>query len=101
LICSRFPRVGKLARALQVPGYPNSIPGSPKELEMTNLTYEAYLRNPNAREVIEEEVRRLRDEAVDRYIAEPVKRAFRRLLHVTRSIGRPTMSPRSSVSSAT
>jgi len=68
---------------------------------MTNLTYEAYLRNPNAREAIEDEVRRLRNEAVDRYIVEPAHDAVRRVVNRLRHAApRARTSPRPSVSSA-
>lgn len=46
---------------------------------MENLTYQAYLANPEIREQIDREVDRLRAEAVRRFIAAPVARMFNRL----------------------
>ncbi|HEU0204117.1 MAG TPA: DUF2917 domain-containing protein [Burkholderiaceae bacterium] len=46
---------------------------------MKDLTYERYVSDLAVREELEEEVRRLHHEAIDRYIVAPIKGALRRL----------------------
>jgi hypothetical protein len=45
---------------------------------MENLTYKAYLANPDIRDQIEREVRRARAEAMRQFIAAPVARMLAR-----------------------
>jgi len=49
---------------------------------MENLTYEAYLANPEIRDQIEHEVRRARAEAVRQFIAAPIARMFARMFNL-------------------
>jgi len=46
---------------------------------MENLTYQAYLANPEIRVQIESEVRGARAEAVQQFIVAPVVRMFNRM----------------------
>lgn len=46
---------------------------------MENLTYKAYLANPEIRVQIDREVRRARAEAVQQFIVAPVARMFSRM----------------------
>jgi hypothetical protein len=55
---------------------------------MENLTYQAYMANPEIREQLEREVRRARAEAVQQFIVAPVLRMFKRMLQ-----GAPRKSP--------
>lgn len=50
-----------------------------KETDMENLTYKAYLENPEIRVQIDGEVRRARAEAVQQFIVVPVARMFSRM----------------------
>ena len=45
---------------------------------MKNVTYEAYVTNPEIREQLEREARQARSEAVHGYIAEFVRQLFSR-----------------------
>ena len=49
---------------------------------MENLTYNLYRANPNFRQELEAEARRLRHEAVREFVVMPVVRLYRRLTGV-------------------
>ena len=49
---------------------------------MENLIFNLYRANPNFRQEIEAEARRLRHEAVREFVVKPVVRLFRRLASV-------------------
>jgi hypothetical protein len=68
---------GTVFALASVPGMPPRI--TQKGSEMENMTYRRTLSDPTVREAIEKEVCRLRTEAFERYLVEPVKALLRRM----------------------
>jgi hypothetical protein len=64
-----------------------------QEIAMQPLTYQRYLQDPGVRAAIDAEVVRLRREAIDQYLVQPIARWLRSLFRPAPSVGAP-MLPR-------